>query len=428
MCIRDRYQRRVHGNPKTPKPQNPYCVSAILAHFMLIIIFIMETGKDTSAGSLIIAPEYSKEEYEIFALPEAKLTELLNTPQSFIKDSSFANGGESRSATLSTSASTFDLVKLDSSNLLLLVKKSNEEYLIHKQDRYVIEMEQSQPSKSQVWQLMKLNAVYYDSLSEIAGLQPKSDQGLKFEYILEKCQVSEKELVNILKELNAFEINNKFFIFHPMDCIDRGKSLLLELHKAKPTWNAIEDEMLRPLVSNLPEGAAKALLNSILDFDGQKWALSGVKAKALCATLLFNEKHSYILKEFALAFDKIAHTLLPSELVKVPDEDWRGKNLFPGYGEVDLRFLNGVAVIAFDNKVPVIEHIDRLNLSGNSKKRFVQLGSVKKEWTKQELQYWLSECLPPSQSIDNFLAKNARAQNIPHPFVSKSKIQTYAPK
>jgi len=384
----------------------------------------------SNVGSLIIAPKYLKEEYEIFKVSESKLEELLATPQSYIKDSTLMHSIENRPATLSTNASTFDLIKLESSNLLLLTKKQDKDYIIYKQDKHVIEMEIGQASKGQIWELMKREGIYYDGQSEFAGVKINStmNKGIRFEEILSKCQTSEEELKKILEDLNAFELNGKLFIFDSIDSIYRTKSLLLELHKVKPIWSSIGREVIKPFLDNLPENAANSLLNVIFEYKDNSWSLNERKAKIFCAMLLFNEKQNYILKEFIVAFNKVTQTLLPPELLRPSTEDWKTQNLFPGYPETDLRFLNKTAIITFDKKEPIIEYVDYLSLSDNLKKRFTKLGSVKKEWTKQELQHWLDEYVPSSQNLDTFLAKNGRMQSIAHPFISKGKVQIYIPK
>jgi len=383
---------------------------------------------------IIIAPENSKDEYEIFTIPELDLSELLAcTAPCIIKDSTIQpDCSEARSATFHTPSKTYDLVKLDTSNLMLFSKKVNNEYHVFRQERYVIEILPSKASKLQIYSLLRNQALYTDENTEYAEIHISKEQskGLLFKEMLEICQSSELELTNILEEFNAFEIGNKYYIFDPKDLIYRCKNLLLEMHKEKIDFMNITPEIMSKFCGKLPVNAQNAILNNIANLG----KLNIGKVQLLCANLLFAEKNSYLLNEFITALNKLENILIPENLLseqkkqETQDKSWVAKNLFPFFAEKNLQFLSKTAAITFNKKEPTIEYIDYLyRLSGNVKKRFYQLGEIKKEWTKQEIQFWLSEIMPLDQKLDTFLAKNARLQNFQNPF-NKSSITVYIPK
>ncbi len=400
----------------------------------------MEGRAANPGGSVMIDPNFNKEEYEVFAVPESQLESILSYPQSAIKDSTLSTySGEARSATLHTESKSFDLTKVDTSNLFLFATQEGKNYMVHRMEHYLIDVVHSVPNKQQVMNILRSAAIYKDEETEYsANVDDERSKGISFKEIMAIAQTSEIELMGILEEEGAFQVGDRYFVFEAKDLLTRAKGLLLELHKfaGKIDFQGFEFADAQKILKKLSKNVATAVLSTIADMktgEGEKWALSPNKLQQTCAQLLFCEKKSFLLKEFVPALKKMESLLIPADMLAAlqkaneADSSWVAKNLYPGFAEKNLLFLQKRAYIGVLKKDAVIEQVDPYLLSGNVKKRFYQLADYKKGWTKVELQVWLGDLLPLGQGLDAFLAKNARVQTLPHPF-NKSSITLYVPK
>jgi hypothetical protein len=405
-------------------------------------------------GSLSVAGDLNEAAYEIFAIPEAQLEGLLSSGESVFKDGSLGGtGGEGRSGTLHTASKTYDIVKLDCSNTLLLAEAigtdlhgpTQQSYVVHKIDKYVIELTPSLPNKCQVVSLLRNKATYKDEDTDYATtIDSERTHGLTFVELLDACQISKGELQDVLQEVHAFPIGDRLFVFDLRDLLYRTKTLILDLHQVPGGWAGLGFSEARRLLPKLPESAVKALLDTAFDPQAQTtatngegtWSVSGTKLERICGLLLLVEKRSFTMAEFLAALSKLETLLMPEATVQSlreaerKDGGWAASNLFPGFTGANLAFLHKQACIipasaTAGKKETTIEFIDYFKLSGNLRKRLCQLCEIKKEWTKLELQTLLLDFLPPGQTLDNVLAKQTKWLTIPHPF-AKGTIIVYS--
>jgi len=271
---------------------------------------------DPTPHQLKFLPNFSHKSYELFEVSAGLLDELLSGRQT-LQIKSFPQGLGQRSAALCTTSDTFRLKKNESSNTMVVVDAA--EGLILKQTQVVVELERTNPNKHQLVQLVMQHPILNcDNEKEV-------NKGVGRQELLEQCQMSEGELLGILRGPEKFELficeaaeEDHFAFFDPMQLFVLIDALIITInqpqspdvltveHLVQNNGGVIKEKFLaHPL---LIDYALRFICDEVQP--GQ-FQISTPKLTKAVAQLLLIAKGDFFLPEFIVALKNYLELSLP---------------------------------------------------------------------------------------------------------------------
>ncbi|XP_014282169.1 sister chromatid cohesion protein DCC1 isoform X3 [Halyomorpha halys] len=301
--------------------------------------------------------------------PEYKILELDKELFKCLKESDklVLRGQKTDKAVLCTKNKTFDIKEAETSNSLLLIPnlKFAEDVPAESGDRDIeekeivgvyheyFELKQIRPRLLPLRNFLKMKPYKGIELEE----EDQSGEGyFDTEKLLEFVQASEEELVDALRDIQAFSVNGK--------------------------WRILDNDYHFRVL-----GQFLALVES------NSWGLDQIP---------FGES----LSELSALFpDYVLHHIF--QIYLEPTGEYTDNGMI-----TSLDQLGGLAVMTPDSRPPAIWLLDEEDLPEDFQERFTILFSAKERWTYDEIHPYIKRLSTEKQSVNSILTKYSRTSNV----------------
>ncbi|XP_014282167.1 sister chromatid cohesion protein DCC1 isoform X1 [Halyomorpha halys] len=343
--------------------------------------------------------------------PEYKILELDKELFKCLKESDklVLRGQKTDKAVLCTKNKTFDIKEAETSNSLLLIPnlKFAEDVPAESGDRDIeekeivgvyheyFELKQIRPRLLPLRNFLKMKPYKGIELEE----EDQSGEGyFDTEKLLEFVQASEEELVDALRDIQAFSVNGKWRILDN-DYHFRVLGQFLALVESN-SWGLDQipfGESLSELSALFPDYVLHHIFQIYLEPTGE---------------YTDNDDELFKLVEFKICRFLGTYLLRTVEKFNLNDflRTWRDS--VPEGMITSLDQLGGLAVMTPDSRPPAIWLLDEEDLPEDFQERFTILFSAKERWTYDEIHPYIKRLSTEKQSVNSILTKYSRTSNV----------------
>lgn len=334
--------------------------------------------------------------YKLLQLDENLLKQFAENGTVFIK------GSDSENAVICTETATYDVLEIETSNSLLLMKelkfnddlkdntsKSTSNTTIHSIFYDYLELIHSKPH------LQKLQSLLDKSVYKGPEHENEIDTSDLYTYndILNSVQASKKELDDTLNGMQIVTMSNKIrkldFEYH-----FRTLSYMLKLIEEN-SW-ALDEIDFEETIQSLDDFIPTEVLICLLE-------LYTEKSKVIDGLQLYRYKQYDVCKFFARVLLHNAGKFNFQEFLQAWQES------VPEGMTTALEMLEGIAIIDKTSIPNVIYAFEEEKLPENINERFEVLFHAKEKWTVPEITPYIQKMTTEKTDVNAILAKYARA-------------------